>query len=138
MWGRTSIERFQQNIHYSLRSMRRNAGLTCTAVLVMALGIGANSAVFSVVNAVLLKPLGYQHPDRIVSLSSAWKQKGDQGPVSAPDFQDWHDQSDTFATLAYYTDFDVAVQPGPSAEYAHVARVGPEFFAVFGISPPAR
>jgi putative ABC transport system permease protein len=137
MWGRTSIERFQQNIHYSLRSMRRNVGLTCTAVLVMALGIGANSAVFSVVNAVLLKPLGYQRPDRIVSLSSAWKQRGDQGPVSAPDFQDWHDQSNTFAALAYYTDFDIAVLPGPSAEYAHVARVAPEFFSVFEISAPA-
>jgi hypothetical protein len=120
-----------------LRSLRKNPGFTLLAVVVMALGIGANTAVFSVVNAVLLKPLAYRDPDRIVTLASLWRKSGGHGPVSAPDFHDWHDQSTAFAAMAYYEDDSTAVMAGASAEYAHVAEVTPEFFRVFGVEPVA-
>ncbi|HXB72929.1 MAG TPA: hypothetical protein VNY05_32130 [Candidatus Acidoferrales bacterium] len=66
----------------------------------MALGIAANTAVFTVVNAVLLRPLAYRDAGRIVTVASLWKKSGNQGNVSAPDFHDWHDQSASFAALA--------------------------------------
>jgi hypothetical protein len=77
------------DIKFALRSLRKNPGFTVLAVLVMALGIGANTAVFSVVNTVLLKPLAYHDPDRIVTLANYWKQNGTIGTtVSEPDFHD--------------------------------------------------
>jgi predicted permease len=125
------------DLKFALRSLRKNLGFTLLAVVVMALGIGANTAVFSVVNAVLLKPLAYRDPDRIVTLSSLWRKSGGHGQVSAPDFHDWHDQSTAFAAMAYYDDDSTAVMSGASAEYAHVAEVTPEFFQVFGVVPAA-
>src|SRR5580698_9308624 len=121
------------DLKFALRTLRKNPGLTLLAVVIMAMGIGANTAVFSVVNAVLLKPLAYREPDRIVTLSTLWRKSGGHGTVSAPDFHDWHDQSTAFAAMAYYDDDSTAVMAGASAEYAHIAEVTPEFFRVFGI-----
>ena len=123
------------DLKFALRSLRKNPGFTLLAVVVMALGIGANTAVFSVVNAVLLKPLAYRDPDRIVTLSSLWRKSGERGQVSAPDFHDWHDQSTAFAAMADYDDDSISVLAGASAEYAHVAEVAPEFFQVFDVEP---
>ena len=123
------------DLKFALRSLCKNPGFTLLAVVVMALGIGANTAVFSVVNAVLLKPLAYRDPDRIVTLSSLWRKSGGHGQVSAPDFHDWHDQSTAFAAMAYYDDDSTAVMSGASAQYAHAAEVTPEFFQVFAVEP---
>jgi predicted permease len=104
----------------------------------MALGIGANTAVFSVVNAVLLRPLAYKNPDRIVMLGPLWKDTGRiGGNSSAPDFHDWHDQSTAFEAMAAYNAQPTAVMAGPAAEYAVVAWVSSEFFKVFGAEPVA-
>jgi putative ABC transport system permease protein len=123
------------DLKFAFRSLRKNPGFTLLAVLVMALGIGANTAVFSVVNAVLLKPLAYSNPDRIVTLSSLWRKSGSHGPVSAPDFHDWHNQSSAFAAMAYYASDETSVTAGSSAEYGNVATVTPEFFRVFELEP---
>jgi len=85
---------------FALRSLGKNPGFTALAVIIMALGIGANTAVFSVVNAVLLRPLPYRDPGRIVTLASLWKKSGGAGQVSAPDFHDCHDQSSAFSAMA--------------------------------------
>ena len=126
-----------QDLRYGLRQLRKRPGFTAVVVITLALSIGANTAIFSVVNAVLLRPLDYPHPDRIVTLSSWWKKTGDRGLVSAPDFRDWHDQSHAFRSMAYYAADDVAVNAGSAAEYAHVAAVTPEFFRVFLVNPVA-
>ena len=124
------------DLRYALRSLRKDPAFTILAVLVMALGIGANTAVFSVVNAVLLKPLAYREPDRIVTLSSLWKKSGNRGTVSAPDFHDWHDQSNSFSAMAYYSaDDSTAVTVRSVAEYTSAAEVTPEFFDVFAVQP---
>src|ERR1035438_8099149 len=109
------------DLKFALRSLRKNPGFTLLAVVVMALGIGANTAVFSVVNAVLLKPLAYRDPDRIVTLSTLWRKSGGHGQVSAPDFHDWHDQSTAFEAMAYYQDDSTAVMSGASAQDPHAA-----------------
>src|SRR5258705_13347894 len=106
------------DLRFPIRSLRPNPGFTLLAVLVMALGIGANTAMFSVVNAVLLKPLGYPAPDRIVVLSSSNKSPGPGSlwkQVSAPDAQDWHDQSTAFQAMAYYATQQASVMAGSAA-----------------------
>jgi len=124
-----------QDCCYALRSLSRNSGFTLLAIVVMALGIGANTAVFSVVNAVLLKPLPYRDPDRMVTLSTAGRKDNSRSYVSAPDFYDWHDQSKSFAAMAYYRVEDAAVMQGAAAEYARVAKVSADFFEVLAIQP---
>src|SRR5450432_2705247 len=116
------------DLKYALRSLRKDPGFTLLAVLVMALGIGANTAVFSVVNAVLLKPLAYRDADRIVTLRNFWKQTETVGTqVSSPDFHDWHDRSTAFEAMAYYSgsgaEGSTAVLTGTTAEYASVTSV---------------
>lgn len=126
-----------QDLLYTLRQSRKSPGFTLLAISVLALGIGANTAVFSVVNAVLLKPLEFRDADRIVTLASFWEKTGYHGPVSGPDFHDWHDQSTDFAAMAYYEGEEIAVTSGKSAEYTQVVRITPEFFSVFQVTPVA-
>jgi putative ABC transport system permease protein len=133
--GLPLLETLFQDLRFAGRMLLKNPGFTAVAVVIMALGIGANTAMFSVVNAVLLKPLAFADPDRIVTLGSLWKGHSGHGQVSAPDFHDWHDQSTAFEAMAYYQADDVAVTAGPVAEYAHVAEVTPEFFRVFQVAP---
>ena len=131
------IETLLQDLRFASRMLRKNPGFTAVAVLVMALGIGANTAMFSVVNAVLLKPLAFNDPDRIVTLSSLWKKSSSHGPVSAPDYRDWRDQSSAFEGMAYYENYDTAVGAGNAAEYVHVAMASPSLFHVFRVQPAA-
>ena len=123
------------DLRYALRSFGKDPGFTALAILVMALGISANTAVFSVVDAVLLKPLAYREPGRIMTLASFWKTSGHRGTVSAPDFHDWHDQSRSFSAMAYYDDASSAISVGKGAEYTVVAEGTPEFFDVFDVRP---
>jgi len=123
------------DFRYALRSMGKNPGFTILAVVVMGLGIGANTAVFSVVNSVLLKPLDYHDPDRIVTIRTYWKKTGRGLQVSGPDFHDLHDQSSAFSGMAYYYGFETAVNPGKTAEYASIAGVTADFPQVFELRP---
>ena len=136
--GLPALETFLQDMRFAARMLRKNPGFTTVAVLVIALGIGANTAMFSVVNAVLLKPLAFSDPDRIVTLSSLWKRSGGHGQVSAPDYRDWRDQSTAFASMAYYgytSEGQTSVVVGLSAEYANVAMISSDFFQVFHVEP---
>ena len=85
-----------QDLRYAWRSLRRQPAFALLAIGTLSLGIGANAAIFSAVNAVLLRPLDYPHPDRIVALTTQWQKTGRRGTVSAPDFHDWHDGQDSF------------------------------------------
>jgi len=128
-----------RDLRYAGRNLRRSPGFAALAILIMALGIGANTAVFSVVNAVLLKPLSYRDPDRIATLSNSLR-TGEAATalskqISIPDVQDWHDQSSSFEAMAFFSSREAAVMPGSTAEYARVARVSPEFFHVFAVEP---
>jgi len=135
------IDDLLRDLRYAARSLRRSPGFAILAVLIMTLGIGANTAIFSVVNTVLLKPLSYRDPDRIVTLSNLSTMRDASSAlskqVSFPDFQDWHDQSSSFEAMAYYSSFEAPVIRGTIAEYAQIASVSPEFFRVFAEEPIA-
>jgi predicted permease len=139
IWVSRRLEETRQDVRYALRAMRRTRGATIVGILVMALGIGANTAVFSVVHAVLLNPLPYADPDRIVTLtylSTGGNASGERSrQVSVPDFLDWQAQSASFDSMAYYTSGRTSVTAGSAAEYAVVTTVTEEFFRVFAGQP---
>ena len=108
------FERVWQDLRYACRSLRHNPGLSVIVVLTLGLGIGANTAVFSVVNTVLLEPLPYQDPDRIVTLSTSvlGRETGPiRGQIADADFQDWRSQAVSFEHMAYFGARAAAVRP---------------------------
>ena len=119
---------------HGLRQVRRNPGFTFVAVLTLAVGIGATTAIFSVVHGVLLKPLPYPQPDRIVAVFEVTS-KGRPSRVADPNFDDFREQSRSFRSLAKYRR-GVASVSGPSqATRTAVAHVSPAFLDVFGVQP---
>src|SRR5712692_10360520 len=95
------IETLGQDLRYGVRMLAKNPGFTTVAVLTLALGIGANTAVFSVVNGVLLNPLPYRQPDELVALYSATAE-GDRSTSSYLNFRDWVSDNRSFSALAAY------------------------------------
>jgi hypothetical protein len=96
------LESFWMDLLYGLRALQKNRGFAAVAILTLALGIGANTAIFSAVNAVLLRPLPFNQPDRLVQL---WETETEvpQAPFAAPDFVDWRAQNQTFEDMTLYT-----------------------------------
>ena len=131
-------DQLKQDLRYALRTLRRTPVFTLAAIATLALGIGANTAIFTVVRAVLLRPLPYASPERIVVLEPLYKAKGTTGTlVSAPDFHDWRGQSHSFDHMAYHTGGAVTVLVDGAASFAEAQAVTPDFFSVFGLAPAA-
>ena len=86
--GLPLLETLAQDVHFGFRVLRKNPAFTVVAVLTLALGIGANTALFSVVNGVLLNPLPYPHPDELITVHAS-KPNFDEGSISYPNFRDW-------------------------------------------------
>jgi len=121
------------DLRFALRSLTRHPGFALTAIVTLALGIGATTAIFSVVDAVILRPLPFERADRIVAIRNHWTKTGLRAnSVSAPDFYDWKAQARSFQSMAYYTGGETSVTIGPAADYASVWRVTPGFFESLG------
>ena len=130
------VAEFLSDLRYAGRTLRRSPGFAALAIAIMALGIGANTAVFSVVNGVLLKPLQYPGADQIVTLRTAFLTTGNsQGLVSIANYRDWRDQSTSFEAMATYRPGEVPVTTGTTAEYARTATVDAQFFRAFAVEP---
>src|SRR6266542_6643906 len=105
--GMRFIENLLQDLRYGARSLRKNPGFTAVVVLTLALGIGANTALFSVVNGVLLNPLPYPQSDRLVTLWERTAERGiDQERVSGPNYLDWRAQNSVFSEMAVSPGWD--------------------------------
>lgn len=135
MWTWTTVETLRMDIAYALRQLRRSPGFTTVAVLTLALGVGANTAIFSVVNAVLLRPLPFAAPDRLVDAKETEEAPG-MYPVNPADYLDWQAQNRTLeATTVYsWTSFASLAGPGEPASAA-VTQVQANFFSTLGIAP---
>ena len=130
------VSDFVGDLRYAARAAGRSPGFSLLAITIMALGIGANTAVFTVVNAVLLKPLPYPGAERIVTVTSRNVATGEINPlVNLLNFRDWRDQSASFEAMATYRAGEAAVSPGDTAEYGQHANVDGEFFRVLGVAP---
>jgi putative ABC transport system permease protein len=125
-----------QELRYAVRVLRRAPGFTLASVIVLALGIGANSAIFSVVDAALLRPLPYHHPEEIVVL---WEQPPSRvnNRVSPLNFLDWHDQNSVFASTAAISGGSRTVSGPGGAERIPGQAVTSEFFTLLGVQPVA-
>jgi len=136
--GRTgfAIETFFQDLRYGLRSLRKKPGFTFTAVIALALGIGANSAIFSVINGVLLRSLAYRDANSIVMVWEKNFQRGrSQNSVSPANFLDWKKQSVSFEQFAASWDTRVNLTSGGEPEEIQVQRASADFFSVLGVPP---
>jgi predicted permease len=136
MWGFRWLESLLQDLRYGLRQLRRNPGFTVVAVLTLALGIGANTAIFSVVRAVLLRPLPYLEPQRLVHMD--WQFPQDLVPsVSASEFLYWKDHSRVFDAVAAYDLLSSGgnLQTAGGPEYVRALHVSEGFFHVLGVNP---
>src|SRR3954452_7291501 len=121
---------------YAIRSLRKKPLFTTAAVLTLALGIGANSAIFTVVNAVLLRPLPYPAPDRLMMLWTSNPRQGFDKDVSAyPNFDDWRRQSTSFERIAAYTGANFALTEAGDPVQIRGAMVTPGFFETLGVPP---
>ena len=127
------MENLLQDIRYGLRTLLRQPGFAATAILTLALGIGGTTAIFSVVYAVILRPMSFDQPDRIVVLANQHTKTGVRSTtVSGPDFHDWREQSDSFDALSHYGSGETSVTVNNASDYATVTRVTPGYFRVFG------
>jgi predicted permease len=133
------LDALVHDVRYAARSMTRSWGFALGASAVLALAIGGSTAIFSVVNSVLLRPLAYPDADRIVSVETLWTNTGRANQsVSGPDFLDWQTQNDVFEKMAVYYSGDTGgtddspVIMGDRATFANPRYVSADFFAVFG------
>ncbi|HEX5581013.1 MAG TPA: ABC transporter permease [Gemmatimonadaceae bacterium] len=126
-----------QDIRYALRTLGRNRAFTVSAVLCLGLGIGANTGVFSMVNAVLLRPFGLPDPERIVSIETANPRQGVQGwGISPADYWEWKEQSRTLDDMAAMTSASFALAGGElDAERVGGHRITPNLVTLVGLRP---
>ena len=125
-----------QDIRYGARMLFRQPSFTIVAVMTLALGIGANSAIFSVVNAVLLRPLALGEPEQLVNLYETLPQGGGAlGSVSTPNLIDWREQNDVLTGIAAFTPADFSLQATDSPQRINGAGVSHNFFDLLGVAP---
>jgi putative ABC transport system permease protein len=129
---------FGRDLRYAARNLWRNPGFTCVSVAVLALGIGANSAIYTVVNSVLLQPLHYANPQQLVVLRERNLKAGfPQFSLSPGNYADYRDHNRSFSGLAAYSGQGLNLSGGSEPERLRGARVTPEFFDVLGVQPAA-
>jgi predicted permease len=135
-WGWAPLEHLSQDLRYALRQMRRSPCFAAVVVLVLALAIGANAAIFSVLNAVLLRPLGFPDANRLVQITSV--KNGKPVGMSGPDFRDFVTQNHTFEKIAIYDQWSKNVstsQRGADPAEVLVGLAPAEFFEALGVRP---
>jgi predicted permease len=127
------LEELWQDLRYGLRMLCKNRSFTVVAMLTLALGIGANTAIFSVVNSVLLRSLPYQDPERIVKIWNADGKLTTQGPVSEPEFNEYRNQSQSFDHVAAYVVFPNNLTSIQEPERILIAATSSGFFPALGV-----
>jgi predicted permease len=134
--GLPVIENLWQDVRFGARMLKRSPGFTIAAVVALALGIGANTAIFSVVNTVLLRPLPYKDPDRLVMV---WEDGSLQGfplnSVSATNYIDWHAQNQVFEDMAVIGRMNFNLTESGDPERIDGRRVSASFFSLLGTAP---
>ena len=129
------METLTKDIRYAIRSLIRYPAFTITAVLTLALGIGANTAIFSVVNALLLRPLPFTEPDKLIQVWEASIKEGQRHDVSYPNFADWRDRNQSLQQIAAYSDRTFNLTDGTEPERIQGIMTSPAFFPILDVKP---
>lgn len=139
VWQWPTLESVVADVRFALRQLYKSPGFTSIAVLIMALGIGANTAIFSVVHAVLLEPLPFRDPDRLVQIWHVPPQSSFPGmtrfAVSAANFLDWQKQNDVFGEMALASGGAFEITGHGKPETIRASTVTYNFFSVLGVQP---
>lgn len=128
------LQSIASDCRYGVRQLRKNPGFAAVAILTLAIGIGANTALFSVVNGVLLNPLPYPHPEELVSLSQKLP-PFEQFAISYPDFLDWARMNHTFQALAAYRQHNFNLTGSGAAQRVKATQVSASFFPLLSVNP---
>jgi predicted permease len=131
--GTRWLEDLLQDFRYALRMLRKNPGFAAVALLTLALGTGATTVMFTVVNGVLLKPLSYPEPDRLVALHGKVQQFGEPWGFSYPDFLDYQSQGQSVGPMAAWTYGGGTISNAVGAEYVEGREISSELFSVLGV-----
>jgi putative ABC transport system permease protein len=133
------MTRLFQDLKFGLRVLRKSPGFAIVAVMVLALGIGANTAIFSVVNAALLRPLAFRDPGRLVHVWHVPPPRAFPGitrfSVSVANYIDWRKQNSVFENMAIFSGKSMNLTGNGKPEYARATAVSPSFFSVLGVEP---
>jgi putative ABC transport system permease protein len=129
-----AMNRLVQDLRYALRQLGRSPGFSAVAIITLALGIGATTAIFSVVYGVLLRPLPYANPDRIMAIFEVNTQGG-RSRLADPNFNDFRDQNHSFEAMAKYSAYPSSVSGGSQPSRSSVGHVSSDFFNVFRVRP---
>ena len=136
VWRWPSLEDFLMDLRFAARMLRKNPGFTAIAVLTLGLGIGANAALFSVIDAVLLRPLPFHDPGRLVAvLSVDLKDANQGGEISYPAFLDWRSRTRSFEAMSVWSTMGFTYTGGDQPESVPGAMVSANLFSVLGVSP---
>jgi putative ABC transport system permease protein len=128
------MQTFWQDLRYGARMLMKNPGFSLIAALTLTLGIGANTAIFSVINVVLLKPLPYAEPDRLVAVWEV-RHDGRRGSASYPNFADWRAQNQVFERIAIYRDSAMALTGGGEPTNLRAVITTPDLFPLLNARP---
>jgi len=135
-WGFPVLESLFQDVRYAMRGLHKAPGFTVVAILTLALGIGATTAIFSIVNTILLRPLPFKDSERIVHVWTKTPMFPDFNlGVSKPDFDDLQSQAHSFESLAMYREVAMSLSGAGEPEQLQGAAITPGFLALFGIHP---
>jgi putative ABC transport system permease protein len=134
-WGVRFISELLQDIRYGLRQLRRNPGFTAVAILTLALGIGANTAIFSVVNAVMLRPLPFPDSGRIMSVISTLQSSNTPDNTSYPDFLDWRARNHAFSSMAAWRQDNYTLTGGETPLHLRVVVASADLLHVLKVRP---
>ena len=130
------METLLQDVRYGLRMLWKSPSFTVVAVLTLALGIGANTAIFSIVNGVLLNPLPFPHADQLIALGEN-KPNFEDGSISYPNFRDWQKENRSFSSMALTRIFSFSLLGAGEAEQVHGELISSGFFSTLGVKPVA-
>ncbi|MGB7467781.1 MAG: ABC transporter permease, partial [Candidatus Acidiferrum sp.] len=136
--GVNLIETFLQDIRYGLRVLRRSPGFTAVAVLTLGLGIGANTAIFSMVNGILLRALPYPQPGQLYAIHEVvpqWTSYGPSLPVNGGNFLAWQKEAHAFSAMTLIDSGDGALLGMGRPQWLYGAAVTPDFFSLVGVGP---
>jgi len=132
VWSRPWLDALGQDVRYALRTLRRQPGFAAVVVLTLGLGIGVNTATFSIVNAALIRPLGFAEPERLVALH---EQLGEDAPFSPPDFLDLEREQHSFEGVAAFVNVSLELSGGGEPVRIDGAKVTANLFPLLGTSP---
>jgi putative ABC transport system permease protein len=134
MWGWGSLDRLAQDLRFGVRMLAKSPGFTAVAILTLALGIGANTALFSVVDGVLFNPLPYPEPEQLVTLHES-KPNFEAGSISFPNFRDWRKENTTFSMMGISRGYSFSLTGAGEPEQVRSEFISTDFLPMLGVKP---